>query len=393
MYAKRFIAFIAFGMLAVAFAMFIFQIRPEHSTVDNTDNGPSAAVPPPSSIQPTKAEDHELHLLPNLFGRGAVSDGRTYSVALVSAYQSKIPPATELFAQGIVVGQSGPYTISIRDEQDAEKTLICGMDPKEFQDAAFLYHTGDRVQVFGEYVNAFDGVPTFQNCRIAGPTDKVVRPETAQAPTSPEAAVAPSPVDVDSIRTAAERGDAGAQSKLGMMFHNGQGVPRDDIQAADWWRKSAEQGNAAAENDLGASYHDGRGVRQDRAQEIYWVRKAAEQGYSLAQDNLGVAYAHGQGVPKDDAQAADWYRKAAEQGYAKAQGHLGVLYLQGQGLSQDYAEAYFWMALAASGKVEGIAQKDVEELRDAAASHLTPERLSQAQERVQKWTEDHSLPQ
>jgi hypothetical protein len=48
-------------------------------------------------------EDHELHLAPNLFGNGAISDGRTYSVALISAYQEQIPPATKLLVQGIIL--------------------------------------------------------------------------------------------------------------------------------------------------------------------------------------------------------------------------------------------------------------------------------------------------
>jgi hypothetical protein len=119
-------------------------------------------------------------------------------------------------------------------------------------------------------------------------------------------------------------------------------------------------------------------------------REAAEQADAAAQNNLGLSYALGQGVPQDNALAVYWTRKAAEQGHAKAQVRLGVSYYQGQGATQDYAEAYFWLDLAIStGKVEEAKKEDVDKLRDGAASDLTPAEISQVQERVRKWLEEH----
>jgi len=43
---------------------------------------------------------------------------------------------------------------------------------------------------------------------------------------------------------------ANAQNNLGAMYHDGRGVPKDDAQAAVWWRKAAEQGDAAAQTNL-----------------------------------------------------------------------------------------------------------------------------------------------
>ena len=39
-----------------------------------------------------------------------------------------------------------------------------------------------------------------------------------------------------------------AQIKLGLMYENGRGVPKDDAQAAAWYRKAADQGNASVQN-------------------------------------------------------------------------------------------------------------------------------------------------
>ena len=92
------------------------------------------------------------------------------------------------------------------------------------------------------------------------------------------------------------------------------------------FKRLAEQGHARAQFSLGVIYADGQGVPKDEQQEMAWYRKAAEQGDAVAQFNLGLMYADGQGVPKDQQQAVVWYRKAAEKGHAGAQSNLGAMY-------------------------------------------------------------------
>ena len=117
----------------------------------------------------------------------------------------------------------------------------------------------------------------------------------------------------DRFSIAAELGDPIAQAMLGQMYFRGEGVNRDRVQAAEWYRKAAEQGIAAAQCCLGAMYSNGEGVTKDKTKAVEWLRKAAEQGDALAQFNLGVIYSEGEGVEKDYAKAAEWYAKAAEQ--------------------------------------------------------------------------------
>lgn len=95
-------------------------------------------------------------------------------------------------------------------------------------------------------------------------------------------------------------------------------------------------------------------------------------------------------MTQDDTQAAIWIRKAAEQGYAPAQFVLGLDFEGGKGVPQDYKEAYFWLDVAASGKLKGLKEEDVAKWRDDAASHLTPEDLSNVQGRARKWFEIRS---
>jgi TPR repeat protein len=47
-------------------------------------------------------------------------------------------------------------------------------------------------------------------------------------------------------RPLAEEGQDSAQGYLGYMYETGKGVPRDDEEAVEWYRKAAEQGNAPA---------------------------------------------------------------------------------------------------------------------------------------------------
>ena len=92
---------------------------------------------------------------------------------------------------------------------------------------------------------------------------------------------------------AAERGYAAAQNALGVLYHQGQGVPRDDARAVVWYRKAAEQGFARAQFALGNMYEIGMGVRRDYTEAAGWYGKAGEQGIKEAGDRLGTMYAEG----------------------------------------------------------------------------------------------------
>lgn len=150
------------------------------------------------------------------------------------------------------------------------------------------------------------------------------------------------------LQKQADSGDAGAQSNLGLMYYNGEGVQKNAVKAVEWWQKAAEQGDAYAQNNLGVMYQKGEGVQKNAAKAVEWYQKAAEQGHANAQDNLGDMYYEGKGVAKDTAKAVEWYRKAAEQGYARAQFNLGLMYRDGKGLPKDAAKAVEWWQKAAT---------------------------------------------
>ena len=140
------------------------------------------------------------------------------------------------------------------------------------------------------------------------------------------------------------------------------------------WKPLAEEGNAVAQNNLGLMYHNGWGVPQDYKESVYWYRLAVEQGYEVAQYNLGLMYEKGKGVPQDDKEAARLYRLAAEQGYADAQGNLGVMYVFGKGVTKDFVYAHMWGNIALmNGNERG------ELVRGHVAEKMTSSQIEEAQ--------------
>ena len=75
---------------------------------------------------------------------------------------------------------------------------------------------------------------------------------------------------------------------LGLMYDNGQGVPKDEAEAVKWYRKAADQGNASAQFNLGLMYDNGQGVPKDKAEAYKWWLLAGAQGDEQAKKNISI---------------------------------------------------------------------------------------------------------
>jgi TPR repeat protein len=114
---------------------------------------------------------------------------------------------------------------------------------------------------------------------------------------------------------AANKANAEAQYRLGLMHKFGWGTDRDLLAAANWLRRAADQQHPEAQAELGVLYKLGRGVNEDAAEAARWFRRAADSGVGIAQLNLARAYKDGAGVAKDLPEAYAWFTLAAENGY------------------------------------------------------------------------------
>lgn len=125
---------------------------------------------------------------------------------------------------------------------------------------------------------------------------------------------------------AANQGNATAQARLGEMYFTGRGVAKDDAQAFAWFQRSAQMGNAAGQRDLGFAYLQGVGVSKDEQRGADWVGKAADQGDLVAQTFLAYCYQFGEGVPRDEQRALQLYENAAKSGNVMALNNLAWIY-------------------------------------------------------------------
>lgn len=93
------------------------------------------------------------------------------------------------------------------------------------------------------------------------------------------------------FKVQANRGNAYAQMKLGIMYLRGQGVPQDYWLAVKWTRTSAEQGNANAQCNLGFFYLDGVFVPRDAVLAHMWFNLAAGAGHKDARAKRDIVAA------------------------------------------------------------------------------------------------------
>ena len=82
-------------------------------------------------------------------------------------------------------------------------------------------------------------------------------------------------------RLAADQGDASVLCNLGLMYHNGTGVPQDFTEAARLCRLAADQGHAHGQCNLGAMYthnHHSTGVPLDFTEAARLLKLACDPG-------------------------------------------------------------------------------------------------------------------
>ena len=124
-----------------------------------------------------------------------------------------------------------------------------------------------------------------------------------------------------------------AQITLGKMYEDGQGVSQDYTEALKWYLAAANNdvvnveyvpivGNGLAEKIIryraasdvarakfrvGLMYENARGVPKDYAEAMKWFSLAARQGNANAQERLGIMYENGLSVLQDNVLSLMWY--------------------------------------------------------------------------------------
>lgn len=177
-------------------------------------------------------------------------------------------------------------------------------------------------------------------------------------------------------RPLAERGDADAQFRIGVLLDQGLGVREDPFAAADWYRQAAEQGVHAAQVNLGLMLLQGRGGEVDDAAAVAWFERAANANVPAALANLGHLHRIGRGVARDPVRAYALLRRAALFGNATAALGVAQMLAQGEGVAADPVEALAW-ALLGAGR-EGPTAAPARRLATRLEAQLDPSGRSAA---------------
>jgi len=152
---------------------------------------------------------------------------------------------------------------------------------------------------------------------------------------------------IEALKVAAERGDRLAQWKLANSYAKGDGVPRDDVKAYDYFSQivnnydydedNLDQRDAAIVSKIVASavvklgiYKlngiENSAVAADPQLALRLFQFAATNfGDANAQYNLARMHLDGAGTTKDEIQALRWLCLAAQKGHVEAQALLGQL--------------------------------------------------------------------
>ena len=171
---------------------------------------------------------------------------------------------------------------------------------------------------------------------------------------------------VAALTYAAANGQPLARWKLGELYANGDGVPRDDVKAYNYFDQLVEDYNedqpysrdlsafSSAFVAVGVYCLNGipnSEVRADprRAHELFQYA-ATTFGDPNAQYNLARMYMFGAGsLPKDDIAAIRWLALAARQGHHPSQALLGHMLFIGEGVLDQRARGLTWLELAKDG--------------------------------------------
>ncbi|HUA68889.1 MAG TPA: tetratricopeptide repeat protein [Candidatus Saccharimonadales bacterium] len=188
------------------------------------------------------------------------------------------------------------------------------------------------------------------------------------------------PIDLAALKAKAEAGDAAAQTSLGEIYEQGNGVTQDMKEAVKWFRKAADQNYPDALALLGEMTQAGQGVKADPAAAAQLYTQAAEKGSVAGQYNLAYLYEQGIGVEKNEAKASKWYQLAAEGGDPLAQFDIGQRYNLGMGVKADKVQACKWLSLAAA---QG--QSDSMQMLHDLKSQMSADQIAEADKLVKEF--------
>jgi TPR repeat protein len=199
------------------------------------------------------------------------------------------------------------------------------------------------------------------------------------------------------LQYAADQGQPVAQWKLGRMYADGDGVPRDDLRAFNYFSQIANshpdevpgtpQARFVANAFVALGHYYQTGIPNSkitadptRARDMLGYA-ATYFGDADAQYELGRLYLNDK--PSDPHQAARWFQLAATKGQCRAEAALGDMLFHGQTVPRQAARGLMWLTL--SKDCAGSDEAWIKPLYDSAFQHASDDERTMALVYLEDW--------
>ena len=190
---------------------------------------------------------------------------------------------------------------------------------------------------------------------------------------------------IEALNFAAAGGEILAKWKLAKIYASGEGVPRDDLKAYEYFSQIAENYDdddpsrrdaaivSSAVVALGVYTRNGianTGIvpDPDRAYQLFQFA-ATKFGDANAQYQLARMHLDGTGPGSDDVEALRWLSLAAGKGHIQAQALLGeTLFAGREGVRPQRARGLMWLTLAREAANDAAQDKWIIDLYEKAVA-------------------------
>jgi hypothetical protein len=276
----------------------------------------------------------------------------------------------------------------MRISSTATRIATCGMAVGLFGGLCLVLGPG-RGGLTAEPAFAFDGT-TSPSTAALSPSDGLRG--GAQPPATGAKASA-----LTALQYAAEQGQPVAQWKLGRMYADGDGVPRDDLRAFNYFSEIANahpdetpgspQASFVSSAFVALGHYYLTGIANSpvaadpaRARDMFGYA-ATYFGDAEAQYELGRLYLAD--TPSDPHQAARWFQLAATKGHCRAEVALGDMLFQGQAVPRQAARGLMWLTLGRD--CAGSDEAWVKPLYDTDFQHASDDERTMALVYLEEW--------
>ena len=195
---------------------------------------------------------------------------------------------------------------------------------------------------------------------------------------------------IEALKYAAAGGEVLAQWKLAKIYANGDGVPRDDVKAYNYFTQIVTNYDEDGPNRrdravvssalvaLGTYNLNGianSAIHPDPQHALQMFQFAATTfGDADAQYNLARMHLDGAGVDKDGREAIRWLFLAADKGHLQAQALLGqTLFTGREDVRPQRARGLMWLTLAREAAIDSKKDQWIIDLYDKAVASANGE--------------------